>query len=402
MPRLSWESPSSGGSGGSAGGITSINGAAPITVAVAGSLRTIAITGATQAASGSLSPDDKTKLDGVEAGAQVVTFARVAAALSGALGVATTVEGPVKARYNALGTGIAAALTAENFTPATSGLQQPAYVKIAGQGWKTIGPAASQEVAYWLQTLPVQSSANPNQRLMVYYQVNSGSLGTAFFHDVTDVNFGSSLHADCYAVRSGGPGLRFDSPENHGGFDLDSSSNMRVKSYANGGGTQHGFTVETGHDSGGSGGITAMSLAGTGTQTYTLPVGLAHRIVWGTKVAEQRLGNLVDVTSAGTFVVASFTATNETIYEVEAVFLMWLNNTDYAKFRRTATFYHDGGTLSQLGTTETVGVDRFSAGFATCTTTLDATGTTIRGIATGVAATTIQTSCVMTVTAYTP
>jgi hypothetical protein len=53
------------------GGITGITGTAPITAAGSGATRTISIAAATASAAGSMSSADKTKLDGIAAGAQV-------------------------------------------------------------------------------------------------------------------------------------------------------------------------------------------------------------------------------------------------------------------------------------------------------------------------------------------
>lgn len=53
------------------GAITSISGTSPISVTGSGSSRTVAISAASQSAAGSMSAADKTKLDGIAAGAQV-------------------------------------------------------------------------------------------------------------------------------------------------------------------------------------------------------------------------------------------------------------------------------------------------------------------------------------------
>ena len=63
--------------GGTGGGVTAVTGTAPITSS-GGATPDIGITAATTSAAGSMSAADKTKLDGIAAGAQVGTVTSVA------------------------------------------------------------------------------------------------------------------------------------------------------------------------------------------------------------------------------------------------------------------------------------------------------------------------------------
>lgn len=146
----------------------------------------------------------------------------------------------------------------KNLQPATVGGQQASFIKLVGQGWKTVATAASQEVAYYIENLPVQGSSNPGSQLRFLYQINGGSVNLGFYHDTLDSNFGNSLH--CSTMVSSSGGHRFDDANNNGGLDLNGSSELRLKSY-----NTKAFIVETGANSGGTGGVERLRIEGAGT-----------------------------------------------------------------------------------------------------------------------------------------
>lgn len=159
-------------------------------------------------------------------------------------------------------TGIDSTLTKtiiKNATAATSGNQQATFLKFSGQGWKTAATAASQEVAHYIESLPVQGSTNPSGQLRFLYQINGGSVDTGFFHDSVDANFGNSLHCTAFVQESGGNGYRF-AASNLGGMDLNGSSELRLKSF-----NTKAISFETGADAGGTGGVERFRIEGAGT-----------------------------------------------------------------------------------------------------------------------------------------
>ncbi len=190
-------------------------------------------------------------------------------------------------------------------------------------------------------------------------------------------------------------GYRFKDAANRGGLDQDGSNNLRLKSY-----NSKSLVVYTGADASGVGGVLRSTWATTGAQTHELPVSIVHRILWG-KVFEDKTANYGNTTDSSDTVITTYAAADETIFNVVATFTAWKDNTDYATYIRTATFRRDGGTLTQQGTTGAT-YSEFSAGFATCLADINASGTDIRGVARGVAATTINWSCKIEVTGETP
>lgn len=77
------------------------------------------------------------------------------------------------------GTTIANALYLQNTTAAANNSQQysPALI-LEGKGWKTAATAASQAVAYSIQTQPVQAVTNPQANLVIAASINGGAYGT--------------------------------------------------------------------------------------------------------------------------------------------------------------------------------------------------------------------------------
>ena len=107
--------------------------------------------------------------------------------------------------------------------------------------------------------LEVQSSSRA--KLVLYYGTGTTvptSTGTYF--DNSDSNFGSCVVADAMVIRSTSTtGYRFDSSNNRGGVDLNGNSWIRIKSY-----NTKGVSVETGADSGGTGGVERLIIDGSG------------------------------------------------------------------------------------------------------------------------------------------
>ena len=152
-----------------------------------------------------------------------------------------------------------AQLTVSNTTAAAAGAQQGSTIKLSGFGWKTVGPAGSEEVDYFIQNLPVQGGADPSGSLYFKYQINAGSVNTAFFHTTSDNTFGNSLHCSTFVSESSGNGYRFATSNNLGGMDLNGSSDLRLKSY-----NSKRISFETGADSGGSGGVERIGIESNG------------------------------------------------------------------------------------------------------------------------------------------
>ena len=107
--------------------------------------------------------------------------------------------------------------------------------------------------------LEVQSSSRA--KLVLYYGTGATvptSTGTYF--DNSDSNFGSCVVADAMVIRTTSTtGYRFDSSNNRGGVDLNGNSWIRIKSY-----NTKGVSVETGADSGGTGGVERLIIDGSG------------------------------------------------------------------------------------------------------------------------------------------
>lgn len=108
--------------------------------------------------------------------------------------------------------------------------------------------------------LEPQSSSNALS--VWYYGTGTGApSSTAFYHASSDNNFGSAVFADAWVIRStSSVGFRFDKANNRGGLKHDSGDDwIFVESY-----NTKGYRVKTGADSGGSGGVTRISIDGSG------------------------------------------------------------------------------------------------------------------------------------------
>jgi len=151
-------------------------------------------------------------------------------------------------------------LAIRNPSAATVGNQEGSSIKLIGHGWKTAGPAGSEEVAYYIHNLPIQGGADPFGSLYFKYQINGGSVSTGFFHTTGDSNFGNSLHCSTMVAEASGNGFRFADSSNLGGFDLNGSSELRAKSY-----NTKAFVVETGANASGVGGVERFRIEGAGT-----------------------------------------------------------------------------------------------------------------------------------------
>lgn len=199
----------------------------------------------------------------------------------------------ISIEHSGNGVSVVPQLTLKNTTAAISGTQQASFLKMVGQGWKTTATAASQEVAYYMHLLPIQGTTNPNAQLRFMYQINGGAIGTAFYHDPNDVNFGNSVHNDCFAVGASGSGFRFDSANNRGGMDHNGSDDLRLKSY-----NTKRMVIETGGDSGGTGSTERFAIESNGS----IALGAAGSFGSGAKVvfiAEATTEPTTDPSSGG-------------------------------------------------------------------------------------------------------
>lgn len=106
-------------------------------------------------------------------------------------------------------------------------------------------------------------------KLVVYYGTGAGvPASAATYFDNSDANFGTCVVADAFVQRSTSTtGFRFDITANRGGMDQNGSNDLRLKSY-----NTKSLVIETGADSGGSGGIARLTISGAGVATFTTPV----------------------------------------------------------------------------------------------------------------------------------
>ena len=116
-----------------------------------------------------------------------------------------------------IGTTTTAGLTIQNKADAAAGAQQisPALEFLA-QGWKTDSTAATQEVAFRLELLPVQAAANPTATLRFMSSINGGSWAEEFAVESgggTAQSFTSVLLGDGSVST---PSLRFTSEADSG------------------------------------------------------------------------------------------------------------------------------------------------------------------------------------------
>jgi len=82
---------------------------------------------------------------------------------------------PYLAAVGAVSTDAAVSVLLLNPTAAAAGAQQysPMLV-LEGQGWKTDATAATQEVQFGLQVVPIQGAANPTGQLSIFSNINDG------------------------------------------------------------------------------------------------------------------------------------------------------------------------------------------------------------------------------------
>lgn len=92
------------------------------------------------------------------------------------LGIGTaTPTGPLDAVRNGIGQVSSDGIVVENNTVAAPGAQQYSpRIRLTGQGWKTNATAASRTVDWTIQTVPLQSNANPTSYLDFSSQINGG------------------------------------------------------------------------------------------------------------------------------------------------------------------------------------------------------------------------------------
>lgn len=109
--------------------------------------------------------------------------------------------------------------------------------------------------------LQLEPQSTSRATLVLYYGTGTGApASTGTYFDSSNPNFGSAVVADCFVLRSSSTtGFRFDTANNRGGMDLNGSNWLRLKSY-----NSKGFVIETGADSGGSGGVERLFIDNAG------------------------------------------------------------------------------------------------------------------------------------------
>lgn len=122
-------------------------------------------------------------------------------------------------------------------------------------GWSAINGGTQINAA--LQFEP-QSTSRSILRLVSGTGTGAPSSSGPYW-DTSDSNFGNGWFANAFVCTGIITGFRFNDSNNRGGFDLNGSSWLRAKSY-----NTKGFAVETGADSGGSGGVERLIIDGSG------------------------------------------------------------------------------------------------------------------------------------------
>lgn len=157
--------------------------------------------------------------------------------LTGAVSVVGTATNKFQFQTNGLGTSNTDEFLVENTTAATSGNQQAAAITIGGKGWKTNATAASQDVKFQMQALPVQGSANPSGYWVLRSSINGGAYtpgnGLLLVSSSGDAYLNSSL------TISNGRYIQFNGGAGHLYMDLNSQLNFRAN--ANTGTPSGGF-----------------------------------------------------------------------------------------------------------------------------------------------------------------
>lgn len=188
---------------------------------------------------------------GANTTAQTIGKAGTTASFPGALSVAQTslFTDIVTVQKDGLGTTKTVELDIINLT--NSGTQVSPMLRFSAFGSGTRLNAGLQ--------LEPQSASRA--LLVLYYGTGTGAPATTgTYFDNSNPNFGSAVVADAFVLRSTSTtGYRFDTSNNHGGMDLNGSNWLRLKSY-----NSKGFVIETGADSGGSGGVERFFIGETG------------------------------------------------------------------------------------------------------------------------------------------
>lgn len=293
--------------------------------------------------------------------------------------IATTVTGALTSKYDAVGAADVASLALANTTSSGSTEQRPPTLRQSGYGHDNSGGGAQVACAVERSVRLVTASGNPEVRIYETYARTGGSGGTS------SGDWGHYWTTSLPGL--GGLGLYFASDT----LVLGSGSNgIRGQ-----GGGSPGWKFDGSWNGIFDGGTSS-------TYVENLASGVTRGTTWGGKGAEYKLANQADVTSTADTVIATYASANGAIYDVVAVFHFWKTSTDYATIVRRAQFYRDGASVTQNGTTDTVGTDKITVGFLGIAADISASGTNIRGVARGLNATTIKTFCSLTVTVYTP
>lgn len=192
-------------------------------------------------------------LGGTNANAITVSRAGITTTIAGALAVteATTHSALVTITLSALGTTKTRGLEIGNDT--VSGSQVSAQI---GQHAFHSG-GTRQNMGF-----QVEAAGSARVTQTWYYGTGTSVPASQIFQlDSSDTNFGSMAQADAFVIRTGNyTGFRFNDSANRGGLSQDNSNNALVlKSY-----NTKNLRLETGADSGGSGGVIRMFWTGGG------------------------------------------------------------------------------------------------------------------------------------------
>ena len=186
-------------------------------------------------------------------------------------------------------------LVIENTTAATSGNQKisPA-LRLSGKGWKTTSTAASQDVSFLMDVLPVQGSTNPTGTLQFHTSINGGTITKL-------ATIGSDGQFETFVASSGLASFKVDSTgtlflsRTNSAAGKIFPSNDGAGTYASGGsgiflGMQTGF--------GGSNGA-AVTTGLTGNYVHTTGVSRAH-VIRGGFAPTSGTGTMEGLTFLGT------------------------------------------------------------------------------------------------------
>lgn len=183
----------------------------------------------------------------------------------------------------------------ENTTAATVGAQKisPA-LRLSGKGWKTTATAASQDVSFLMDVLPVQGTTNPTGTLQFHTSINGGAITKL-------ATIGSDGQFETFIASSGLASFKVDSTgtlvvsRTNSGAGKIFPSNDGAGTYSSGGsgiflGMQTGF--------GGSNGA-AVTTGLTGNYAHTSGVARAH-VIRGGFAPTSATGTMEGLTFLGT------------------------------------------------------------------------------------------------------